>query len=457
VFDLALVAGFNARVNRRILRSGIARCLLFLFLAAAPALRLAVAATPQRGTTDEPRVIEICSDDAPETSAAFLRATAQVLSEDKIRLRFTCSRDRPTDVETPAASFVADEGGISLRLFSATHGQNVHGIAWLDDVHRPLEKTIALGKASTLGLLLDSLAADLQALHLRPLPVLPPPERPVPTSPAPQKVENVDSATQPRVSVMTAPVTSPTAEPSLSTITPPVARAAPPPAEPPAIPSAGMPAASASPRPPADESPAKKAGGPAGEAKPAVSQPPPAAAEPPAMVRGQAGRQRGLEIALPLAGIDWMPPSTVAPQLEAGVAWGGPRWWMLAQGILQLDSNFAMDWRTFHTAGYGLRIGGRRILLRSERFRWDAEAGLVGHLSQYQRDGVANAQTHAWLDLGAGLHSRVVLRIARHVSALVSLGGQVFPTARTATIPNGPTRRINLVTLSAVAGLCVDF
>jgi hypothetical protein len=130
---------------------------------------------------------------------------------------------------------------------------------------------------------------------------------------------------------------------------------------------------------------------------------------------------------------------------------------VIAQGLLQLDSNFAMDWRTFHTTGYGVRLGARRTLFRSERFRWDADATLVGHLSQYRRDGIANAQTHQWLDLGAGLHSRAVLRLARHTSGLVSLGGQVFPTARRATIPDGPSRRINLVTLSAVLGLCFDF
>jgi hypothetical protein len=420
-------------------------------------LRAAVAAAAQQDKTDDSRVIEICSDDTPETSVAFLRAAAQALSESKIRLRFACRPDRPTDAQAPAASFVADEGGISLRLLSASHGQNAHRIAWLDDVHRPLEKTIALGKATTLGLLLDSLAADLQTLHLRPLPVLPPPERLVPLSPVPPKVERADSATQPGVSVVKATAPSPTAEPGVPTIAPPVMRAAAQPADPPAIAGEGMPAASPAAMPPADEPATGLAGSPAAKSKPAVSQPPMTTRETPAMAQGQAGRQRGLEITLPVAGIDWMPPSTVAPQLEAGVAWGGPRWWLLAQGILQLDSNFAMDWRTFRTAGYGLRIGGRRALLRSERFRWEVEAGLVGHLSQYQRDGVANAQTHEWFDLGGGVHSRVVLRIARQVSALVSVGGQVFPTARTATIPNGPTRRVNLVTLSVVAGFCVDF
>ena len=139
------------------------------------------------------------------------------------------------------------------------------------------------------------------------------------------------------------------------------------------------------------------------------------------------------------------------------MGWGGPRWWAIVDGVLQLDSNFVIEGRTFQTAGYGIRLGIRRTVLRSERFRWDADVTAVGHLSQYRRDDITNTETHRWFDVGVGVHSRAALRIARHVSGLLSLGVEAFPTARLASIPDGPSRRVNPVTLSAVAGLSFDF
>jgi hypothetical protein len=164
-----------------------------------------------------------------------------------------------------------------------------------------------------------------------------------------------------------------------------------------------------------------------------------------------------VEVALPLVGIAWMPPDTVAPQIEVGLGWGGPRWWAILDGVLSLDSNFAIEGRTFHTAGYGIRLGLRRTLLRSKRFRWDADLTAVGHLSQYRRDDIPGTEMHQWLDMGASVHSRANVRLARHMVALLSLGADVSPTARLASIPGGPSRRVNLATLDIVAGLAFDF
>ena len=445
-----------------------ARCQLVVVGAVALVLRPgpALAAAPDREDPDDIRVIEICSDDAPETAAAFVQATMRVLPEGKIRLRFACSRELPTGAEASVATFVAEKDGISLQLVSGTREQSTHRVPWLSDVHRPLARTLAQGKATTAGLLLESLASDLQAMRLRPLPVLPSPDRPTstplppagPVPPPPPIVETAAPTTR-AGPVVPAPSPDRVVEPREPTTTPSVARADLPPATPGATPDGGRgpPATLPSAAPPATGSPAKEAVAPASEAEPAKVHPAPAAVASILSTSASAGRQRRLEIALPLAGIDWMPPSTIAPHIEAGFGWGGPRWWVIAQGLLQLDSSFAIDWRTFHTAGYGVRLGGRRTLFRSERFRWDADATLVGHLSQYRRDGIANAETHEWFDLGVGLHSRAVLSLARHTSALVSLGGQVFPTARQAAIANGPSRRINLVTLTAVVGLCFAF
>ena len=418
-----------------------------------------VAATPNRGDTDDFKVIEICSDDTPETASAFLRATMQVLTESKIRLRFQCTRqESPTGAGTSMALFVTDEDGISLRLLSATREQSTRRIPWLDDVRRPLEKTLAVGKATTLGLFLESLAADLQGVALRPLPGLPAPEN-AGASPsfAGEKGEPAQGSPSGPPSVETPSSSERMPELRAATVVTSTTRPAPPPPAPGRVAETAARAPAVSAPPPANESSAKKPDTPAGDAKPTFVAPPPVAATRATVSSKSAPSPRSLEISLPLVGIDWMPPSTVAPQFEAGAGWGGPRWWAIAQALLQLDSNFAMDGRTFHTMGYGVRLGLRRTLFRAERFRWDADATVVGHLSQYRRDGIANAQTQDWFDLGAGLHSRTVFRFARHASALLSLGGQLFPTARLASIPGGPSRRINLVTLSVVGGLSFDF
>jgi hypothetical protein len=155
---------------------------------------------------------------------------------------------------------------------------------------------------------------------------------------------------------------------------------------------------------------------------------------------------------VPLLGLSWMPPATAAPEIEMGMGWGGPRWWAVASGALELDSNFAMDGRTFTSSGFGLGLGARRTLHDGRRFRWDADATLVARLNRYRRDGIVDAQTHAWFDLGAGFHSRASLFWGRHVSLIVVVGARIFPTAREGAIPEGPARRINLLSLTAVGG-----
>ena len=460
MFDLPVVAGFNAHVNRQIpVRSWMSWHQRVLVVAVMLALRSSVAATPNRGDTDDFKVIELRSDDTPETASAFLRATMQVLTESKLRLRFQCTRQEfPTGSGTSMALFVADEDGISLRLFSATHEQSTRRIPWLDDTRRPLAKTLAVGKATTLGLFLESLAADLQGVALRPLPGLPAPES---TGAPPSSVSESSEPGHPSPSVPPSVETpsSPerVAEPRAATVATSTTWPAPSPPAPHRVAETADRALAVSVLPPSNESSAKKPDAPIGDAKPTFVARPPVAATRDTVGSKSAPSPRSLEISLPLVGIDWMPPSTVAPQFEAGAGWGGPRWWAIAHALLQLDSNFAMDWRTFHTIGYGARLGLRRTLFRSERFRWDADATVVGHLSQYRRDGIANAQTQDWFDLGAGLHSRTVFRFARHASALLSLGGQLFPTARLASIPGSPSRRINLITLGVVGGLSFDF
>jgi hypothetical protein len=430
-----------------------------LVVAVMLALRSSVAATPNRGDTDDFKVIEIRSDDTPETASAFLRAAMQVLTGSKIRLRFHCTRQEfPTGSGTSTALFVANEDGISLRLLSTTHEQSTRRIPWLDDARRPLAKTLAVGKATTLGLFLESLAADLQGVALRPLPGLPAPESAgTPPSSASERGEPAPRSPSGAPSVETPSSPERVAEPRAATVATSTTRPEPSPLAPRRVAETADRAVAVFAPPPTNESSAKRPDSPAGDAKPTFVARPPVAATGAAVGSKSAPSPRRLEISLPLVGIDWMPPSTVAPQFETGAGWGGPRWWAIAHALVQLDSNFAMGWRTFHTMGYGARLGLRRTLFRSERFRWDADGTVVGHLSQYRRDGIAHAQTQDWFDLGAGLHSRTVFRFARHASALLSLGGQLFPTARLASIPGGPSRRINLVTLSVVGGLSFDF
>jgi hypothetical protein len=167
---------------------------------------------------------------------------------------------------------------------------------------------------------------------------------------------------------------------------------------------------------------------------------------------GAVPQRRAFELSLPLLGVVWMPMSAAAPQIEAGIGWGGPRWWATASGEVELDSSFAMEGRTFTTSGYGLRVGVRRTLRASQRLRWDVDATVVGHLSRYRRDGIADATTHAWLDLGAGLHFRASFILGAHTSLIVVAGAQLFPTAREASIPDLPGQRINLLSVTAVGG-----
>jgi putative transposase len=55
--------------------------------------------------TDDFANVEVCSDDTPETAAAFIRATLHVLSESRIRLRIRCAGT----AGATAATFIADE------------------------------------------------------------------------------------------------------------------------------------------------------------------------------------------------------------------------------------------------------------------------------------------------------------------------------------------------------------
>jgi hypothetical protein len=420
-------------------------------------LRSAGAAAPNHGERDNAQVIGVCTDDTPETAAAFVRSTAQALAASRIRLLFRC----PPAGSPRTATFVADEDGISLLLAATDHGQSTRRIPWLRHLHRPLEETMARGKATTIGLFFESLTADLDDVHLRPLPTLRPPARTSPSAAAAPTAPSLEPSAAPTA----LPPASPTpvletpwslgtsTRPSIPSAGPPAARPSPPAPDLPRV-EEDRPVTAAPPPPPARALPATAAGTPGDHDRSANSS---AVPSPNPATPRSAPRQRGWELSLPLAGVDWMPPSTVAPQFEAGIGWGGPRWWAIAHGLLQLDSNFAMDWRTFHTAGYGLRVGIRRTLIRSGRFRWDGDATVAGHLSQYRRDGITDAQTHDWFDLGAGLHSRTSVRLARHTSLTLMIGAQLFPTAREASVAGGPSRRINLVTLSALGGLAFDF
>lgn len=398
-------------------------------------LCVAVAAPAGHPANDDFESIEICSDDAPEAAAAFVRATLRVLAESKIRLFFRCS----STGDAPSVSFVREENGIGVELRSASGEQSTRSVPWLQDTHHPLQSTLALDKATTLGLFLGNLATDLQVIPLRPLPGLS-------TSPA-RELAPPSRVKRPEGSLPAGDSPPPLAPPSAllptsrpATVAEPVARTpmrdaastvAPPP---PASVLAPPPAPAASPPP-------------AGTVESRATREPPGPSRSPV-----APQRRTLELSLPLLGVGWMPLSTVAPRIEAGVGWGGPRWWATATGVAELDSNFTMDGRTFTSTGYGARLGIRRTLLGSQRVRWDAEVTVVGHLSRYRRDGIADARTHAWFDLGAGLHSRTALALGRHVGLVVVVGAEFFPTTREASISNGPTQRINLVSLSAVGG-----
>jgi hypothetical protein len=319
-----------------------------------------------------------------------------VFAESKLRVRFRCAGPLATSERITAASFIVDEEGIALQLVSPADERSVRSIPWLEDVHRPLARTLALGRGTALGLILEALTADLGAVRLRPLPTSAPP----PPMALPSGTSDVSRGEMPL---------------------------------------------SAAPEPRSVTS--SRAG----------------ALAPSPVVADWKGRRTSpttttaLEIALPLVGVAWMPPDTVAPQIEVGLGWGGPRWWAILDGVLSLDSNFAIQGRTFHTAGYGIRLGIRRTLVRSKRFRWDVDLTAVGHLSQYRRDDIPSTETHQWLDMGASVHSRARGRLARHMVALLSLGAGASPTARLASIPGGPSRRVNLATLDIVAGLGFDF
>lgn len=399
-------------------------------------LCVAMAATAGRASTDDLETIELCSDDAAETGAGFVRTTLQVLAESKIRLLFRCGA-----TSSPTATFVTDESGVLVELRSPNGELSARSVPWLRDLHHPLASTLALGKATTLGLFLGNLAGDLQAMPLRRLPGPAPLPMRAP-SPAPSVAARPEE--EPSTSITPAPMVAPPApppsEPAVLAAVPIVRTPVPPvladvktfPSAPPAPPA-----------PPAS---------PPASAAPGSSAPPVASVESPRSPARTVSSRRAFELALPLFGVGWMPLSTAAPQIEAGIGWGGPRWWATASAAVELDSNFAMAGRTFTTAGYAVRAGIRRTLLGSRRFRWDADATVVGHLNRYRRDGIPDAQRHDWLDLGAGLHSRTSLALGSHVSLVVVAGAQFFPTAREASIPGGPSQRINLVSLTAVGG-----
>jgi hypothetical protein len=370
-----------------------------LAVAAAAWFSLGGAVAATAGEAGDFAIVDICSDDTGEDAAAFLRNTLHVFAESKLRVRFRCADPLATGEHVTTASFVVDEAGIALQLVSPTDQRSVRNIPWLEDGHRPLAQTLALGRGTALGLILEALTADLGAVQLRPLPA----PRAAARAPAPPPPS---SAVEPRGS-------SRAAEPSASS-------------------GAGHPVAARN-----SSSPTPVVDGRGRMTSPTTSP--------------------ALEIALPLVGIVWMPPDTVAPQFEVGLGVGGPRWWAVLDLVLALDSNFAIEGRTFQTAGYGLRLGIRRTLARVARFRWDADLTAVGHLSQYRRDDIPGTETHQWLDVGAAVHSRAVFHLARHLVALVSLGADVCPTARLASIPGSPGRRVNLATLAIVAGLGVDF
>jgi hypothetical protein len=382
----------------------------WLFTVAAGLWSLRTPTVSSAGETDTLNVVDLCSDDSADVAATFLQGTSSVFAESRIRLRFHCAGLPATGERFIVASFVDDEG-IALQLVSPIDERRVRTIPWLVDVHRPLARTLALGKATALGLILEALTADLRAVRFRPLPAPPgPAPGPVPTlAPAPA----------------TAAAGMSPAEPGTSSAMP-----------------------SAVPQP---EAPSTAL------AVPALQRPSPVASGTRLPEPRDRASDHGLEIAVPLLGIAWMPPDTVAPEIEVGLGWGGPRWWAIVDGVLQLDSNFAIEGRTFRTEGYGIRVGIRRGLARSQRFRWDVDLTATGQLSRYRRDDLPGAATHQWADLGAAVHSRVSLGLSRHVVALLAIGAGVNPTARLASIPGGPSRRVNLATVDVVGGLGFAF
>jgi hypothetical protein len=397
------------------------RLLFLVAVVASPCMAAAV-------TFDDPdgfATVEICSDDTPETAAAFLRSTKHLLSESKIRLQIRCPSALTADKGPIMASFIVDDEGIAMQLVSPAENQSSRRIPWLKKVKRPLQDTLAARKGTTLVLLLESLAMDLEDVRLRLLPM-------------PASANHTSSI------AVESPLLSPSIERGTVTSAPTEVVAAPRTEVAVPIESVKAPAKDSVPKPVIKPT-----------SVPVPSSPPPSPVADSAK-QNKAMTPTALEIALPLAGMVWMPPSTIAPQIEAGLGWGGPRWWGIVHGALQLDSSFAIAGRGFYTTGYTGRLGLRRMMVLTKRFRWDAEATAVGHLNRYRRDDIPNAETRSWFDVGAGVHSRVVFRFTRHMNALLSIGVQAFPTSRLASIPEGPSRRVNLTTLSAVGGFSFD-
>lgn len=206
------VARFNAVVNRRVhawSRVGRWRPLT-VAAAAVLSLRAATLAAPKHGESADFAIVAICSDDTPEAAAAFLRATRHVFLESRVGLRIQCGGVFPTSECPITARFIADEDGIALQLVSPAEEQSTRRIPWLEDVHRPLRKTLALGKGTALALLLESLTADLQTVRFRPLPMPPSFGRSVTAEPrfpvvetraGPRETARNSAAEPPRVSI----------------------------------------------------------------------------------------------------------------------------------------------------------------------------------------------------------------------------------------------------------------
>ncbi|MCP4603133.1 MAG: hypothetical protein GY847_21900 [Proteobacteria bacterium] len=156
-------------------------------------------------------------------------------------------------------------------------------------------------------------------------------------------------------------------------------------------------------------------------------------------------------------GVKYISPDTLAPVVALGFAWGKNRWSMPMRANVDLDSNFKIEGRSFDTFGAGLQIGAGYLFYNDAGNQIGTEILALWHLNIYRRSDLEDATFRTWSDFGLGIFFNGRYKLAGIFGILVRLGVEFYPTARIASIKNGPEKKTNLFSMPIVAGFDLIF
>ncbi len=145
-------------------------------------------------------------------------------------------------------------------------------------------------------------------------------------------------------------------------------------------------------------------------------------------------------------------PYAFAPLVSAGFGVGKSRWFGLARFQLAFDSNFEIESRPFDTFQIGTKMGAGYLLLSNGRFRISSELLALWQYSIFSRADRRDAANRTWSDFGVGLFVVGRVQLKGVFGLFLMLGIEVYPTARTVEIEDGPNLKTGLLSVPVSIG-----